>query len=49
MFDVIKELSIPEKEFTKTNYKRFQKTLVYIDNNLIDSDGGICSTVDSLI
>ena len=30
MFLVIKEVLISEKEFTETNYKRFQKALVNI-------------------
>ena len=34
MFDVIKELLILEKEFTEANYKRLQKALVYIENNI---------------
>ena len=38
-----------KKEFTETNYKRLQKALVYIKNNLIDSDGGMYSTIESLI
>ena len=29
--------------------KRLQRDLVYIENNLIDSDGGMYLTVDSLI
>ena len=49
MFDVTKEILITEKEFTETNYKRLQKALVYIENNLIDSDGGMYLAVDSLI
>ena len=49
MFDVIEEIVISKKEFTETNYKRLKKALVYIENNLIDSDGGIYLTVDSLI
>ena len=49
MFDVIKEILISEKEFTETNYKRLQKNLVDIENNLIDSAGGLYLTVDSLI
>ena len=49
MFDVIKEILITEKEFTETNCKRLQKALVYIENNLIDSDGGMYLAVDSLI
>ena len=49
MFDVIKEILISEKEFTETNYKRLQKALVYIENNLVGSDDGLYLTVDSLI
>ena len=49
MFDVIKEVLISEKEFTEINYKRLQKALGYIENNLIDFDGGMYLTVDSLI
>ena len=50
MFDVIKEISISEKEFTETNCKRLQKNLPYIENkNLIDSGGGMYLTTDSLI
>ena len=30
-----------DKEFTETSHERLQKALVYIENNLIDSDGGI--------
>ena len=48
MFDVIKEILIPKKEFTETNYKRLQKALVYTENNLIYYDGGLYLTVDSL-
>ena len=40
---------VSEKEFTETNYKRLQKALVYLENNLIDSDGGMYLAVDSLI
>ena len=40
---------ISEKEFTETSYKRLQKALFYIENNLIDSDGGMYLTVDFLI
>ena len=40
---------MPEREFIETNYKRLQKSLAYIENNLIDSDGGKYLTVDSLI
>ena len=44
----LKEILISEKQFTKTNYKRLQKALVYIEENLIDSDGYMYLTVDSL-
>ena len=37
------------KEFNETNYKRLEKYLVYIENNLINSDGGMYLTVTSLI
>ena len=49
MHDVIKDILISEKKFIETNYERLQKYLVYIENNLIDSDGGMYLTVDSLI
>ena len=49
MFDVIKEILISEKDFSETNYKRLQKVLVCIENNLIESDGGMYLTVYSLI
>ena len=49
MFDKIKETLVSEKEFTETNYERFEKYLVYIENNLIDSDGVMYKIVDSLI
>ena len=49
MFGKIKETLVSEKEFTETNYERFEKYLVYIENNLIDSDGVMYEIVDSLI
>ena len=49
MFDVIKEILTSEKEFIETNYERLKKALVYIKNSLIDSDGNMYFTVDSLI
>ena len=49
MFDVIKEILISEKEVTKTNYKRLQEALVNVKNNLINNDGGLYLTVNSLI
>ena len=49
MFDVIKELLTSEKEFIETDYNRLQKALVYKENNLIDPDGSMYLTIDSLI
>ena len=49
MLDEIKEMLISGKEFTKTNHQKLQRALVYIEINLIDSDGGMYLTVDSLI
>ena len=49
MFDVIKEILISRREFPETDYKRLQKAKVYIGNDLIDSDGGLYLTADSLI
>ena len=49
MFDVIKELLISEEEFTETNNERLKKSLVYIENTLIDSDGALYTTVYSFI
>ena len=49
MFGKIKETLVSEKEFTETNYERFEKYLVYIESNLIDSDGVMYKIVDSLI
>ena len=50
MFDVIKEILVSEIEFTETNYKILQKKLgLTLKNNLVDSDGGMYLTVDSLI
>ena len=49
MLDIIKEILISEKRFTETNQKRLQEALVYIENSLIDSRGGLYLAVDSLI
>ena len=48
MFDVVKEILISEKDFTETNYRRLQKALVYIKNNLVENDGGMYLILDSL-
>ena len=49
MFDVMKKILISEKKFTETNYKRLQKSLVFIGKDLVDSDGGRYLTVNSLM
>ena len=49
MYDVIKQLLISEEEFTETNNERLKKSLVYIENTLIDSDGALYTTVYSFI
>ena len=48
MFDIIKDIVISEKEITGTTYENLNKALVTIKSNLIDSDGSIYLTVDSL-
>ena len=48
MFDIIKDIVISEKEITGTSYESLNKALVTIKSNLIDSDGSIYLTVDSL-
>ena len=49
MSDIIKEILISEKDFTKTNYEKLKKALLCIKKPLIDSDGNIYLTNDSLI
>ena len=49
MFDEIKEILLSEKEVTETNYKTLQEVLVYIENDLLDADGSMYLTADSLI
>ena len=43
---LLKEILISEKGLTNTNYER---SMSYGENNLIDSDGNMYLTVDSLI
>ena len=49
MLDILKEILISEKEVTKTNYERLEKNLVGVKKKLIDSEGSMYLTVDSLI
>ena len=43
------ESLVSEKELSNINCKRLKKTLIYIKNNLIDSDNSMHLIVDSLI
>ena len=45
----MKETLISEKDFTETSCKKLQEALVYIKNNLIDTDGGMYLKADSFI
>ena len=36
-----KNILIPEKEFTNTNYERLKKALVFIEKKFINPDGNI--------
>ena len=49
MVDIIKEVLISEKGLPYTNCERLKKALVYTENNLIDYDGVMYLTADSLI
>ena len=49
MFDILKEILISEKEFTKTNYERLTKHSCVYKKSFIDSDGNMYLTVDTLI
>ena len=49
MFDILKDILMSEKELSKTNSERLKKTLVYMNSNLIYSDGNMYLTVESLI
>ena len=40
---------ISENEFTETSYENSQKALVYIKKNLIDTNGDMYLTIDTLI
>ena len=39
---------ISEKELIDINYQRLKRTMSYIEDNFIDSDGKLYLTVDSL-
>ena len=42
------EFCIWIKKITETNYERLKQTSVYIKSNLIDLDGNMYLTIDSL-
>ena len=46
---ILRDTLVSEKRLNYINFKRFEKALVYIKNNLIDSDNIVYLTVDSLI
>ena len=46
MVHITKEILISKIEFNETNQKRLIKALIYIKNNLIDSDGNMYQTAD---
>ena len=46
---MLKKILVSEKELSDINFKRLKNVLVYIKNNLIDSNDNIYLTVDSLI
>ena len=41
MVDIIKQILISEKWFIDINYKRLKERLLFIENNLIESDDNI--------
>ena len=43
-----KKILVSEKELSDINFQRMKNTLVYIKNNLIDSDDNMYLTADSL-
>ena len=49
MFDILKEILISETDLTKTDHERLTKHSCIYKKNLIDSDGNMYLTVDSLI
>ena len=46
---ILRKIMVSEKELSDINFKRLEKALVYIKNNLFDSDNNMYLTVDSLI
>ena len=46
---MLKKLLVSEKELSDINCERLKKALIYIKNNLIDSNNDIYLTVDSLL
>ena len=46
---MLRKILVSEKELSDINFKRFEKSLVYMQNNLIASDTNMYLTVDLLI
>ena len=44
----VRKILVSEKELRDINFQRLKNTLVYIKNNLIDSDDNMYLTADSL-
>ena len=45
---MLEKILVSEKELSDINFQRMKNTLVYIKNNLIDSDDNMYLTADSL-
>ena len=46
---MLRKILVFEKELSDINFERLKKALIYIKDNLIDSDENMYLTVDSLI
>ena len=46
---MLRKILVSEEELTDINSERLKKALIYVKNNLIDSDNNICLTADSFI
>ena len=45
---MLEKILVSEKELSDINFQRMKNTLMYIKNNLIDSDDNMYLTADSL-
>ena len=46
---MLRKISTSENELSDIDFEKLKKALVYIKNNLIDSHGNTCLTVDLLM